>query len=86
MRRVDSTRRGDRFLLGASPRAAIGLLAAARAHAVVHGRDFCLPDDVKELAVPVLAHRMVPLARNGQVGGQTEHELEEILDSIPVPN
>jgi MoxR-like ATPase len=48
--------------VGASPRAGLGLLAAARAHAALHGRGFVVPDDVKALAQPVLAHRIQPVA------------------------
>jgi MoxR-like ATPase len=56
---VRASRADPLIRLGASPRAAIGLLAAARAHAVIAGRDFVLPDDVKAVAVSVLAHRLV---------------------------
>jgi MoxR-like ATPase len=48
--------------VGASPRAGLGLLAAARARAALQGRQFVVPDDVKALAQPVLAHRIQPLA------------------------
>ena len=85
---VEATRAGGPFLLGASPRAALGLFAAARALARVEGRDYCVPDDVKRLALPVLAHRLVPAGRSpGGLGavGATEEPLRELLESIPVP-
>ena len=53
------TRRHQRVYLGASPRAALALLKAAKAAALVHGRDFALPDDVKRLAPLVLSHRII---------------------------
>ncbi|MCS6798646.1 MAG: AAA family ATPase [Myxococcota bacterium] len=62
------TRRQPRVLLGASPRASLGLLSAARARALCSGRQYALPDDVKALAVPVLAHRLV-LAPDAEMEG-----------------
>ncbi|MCR5098243.1 MAG: MoxR family ATPase [Lachnospiraceae bacterium] len=56
---ADATRRDGSFSLGVSPRGLIHLMQAARARAVLCGRDYCLPDDVKQLAVKVLAHRLV---------------------------
>jgi MoxR-like ATPase len=53
------TREDPRVELGASPRAGVLLLRAAKAHAMLRGRDHALPDDVQELAAPVLAHRLV---------------------------
>jgi len=53
------TREDPRVDLGASPRAGLMLLRAAKAHAMMRGRDHALPDDVQELAQPVLAHRLV---------------------------
>jgi MoxR-like ATPase len=56
--------RADRQLrLGASPRATLQLVRAAKAHAAMHGRDFVLPDDIDALAVPVFGHRLVPTSR-----------------------
>jgi MoxR-like ATPase len=56
--------RSDRQLrLGASPRATLQLVRAAKAHAAMHGRDFVLPDDIDALAVPVFGHRLVPTSR-----------------------
>ncbi len=56
---VRATRRAPGVSFGASPRAAVGLVRAARARAAIHGRDWVLPDDIQALATPVLAHRLV---------------------------
>ncbi len=53
-----STRRHRQVLIGASPRGSLALLLTARAHAVIEGRDFVLPEDVKAVAVAALAHRI----------------------------
>ena len=55
---VAATRKRDKVVMGASPRAALALLRAVKAYAALKGREYCIPDDVKELAVPVLAHRL----------------------------
>jgi MoxR-like ATPase len=85
---LEATRKGGRFLLGASPRAGLGWQRAAQALALVEGRDYCIPDDVKRLALPVLAHRVVPaptLGAGGAVALGADEALGELLDSIPVP-
>jgi len=82
---VDGTRQSDRIELGASPRASIFLMRAAQACALLDGREYCLPDDIKRMASPVLAHRLI-LAR-GQTGGDeaVTAALLEVLDAVPVP-
>ncbi len=55
---VEATRESPDVTMGASPRALLALVSAAKALAFVRGRDYCIPDDLKELAVPVLAHRL----------------------------
>ena len=85
---VGQTRSGGRFLLGASPRAGLGWMRAAQALALVEGRDYCIPDDVKRLVIPVLAHRIVPaptMSSQGAVGLAGDEALAEMLESIPVP-
>ena len=59
---VNATRTSPELRLGASPRSALHLLRASRAFAALDGRDFVIPDDVQALAVPVLAHRLLPSA------------------------
>ena len=82
---VRASREDSLVRLGASPRATIGLLAAARAHAVVSGRSFVLPDDVKAMAVAVLAHRLVTDA--GPVGALDAGiaAVRSLLDRVPSP-
>ncbi|TDJ76730.1 MAG: MoxR family ATPase [Planctomycetota bacterium] len=85
MRILDATRSRGAFLLGASPRSGLGLYRAAQAHALLERRDYCVPDDVKELAVPVLAHRVVPSPVNGTGARTSEEVLAELLEDIAVP-
>jgi MoxR-like ATPase len=71
--------------LGASPRASLGIHHAARALAAIQGRGYVIPDDIKALAVPVLAHRLI-LKPEARLRGRTEKTLvEEILEAVPVP-
>ncbi|MGC0143770.1 MULTISPECIES: AAA family ATPase [unclassified Pseudactinotalea] len=79
---VRATRRHEEIALGASPRAGLQLLAMAKALAVVQGRDFVLPDDIQEIGVSVLAHRVV--ARRGASAGPAEL-IGQILRGIPAP-
>jgi MoxR-like ATPase len=85
---VDQTRRHDSLALGVSPRGAQALYRAAQALALVEGRDYVLPDDIKRLAVPVFAHRIavnsrLPLASRAVETG--ERIIEEILNRVEVP-
>lgn len=82
---VRATRESDMSALGVSPRGSIACYKAVRASAFVHGRSFATPDDVKELAVPVLAHRILlsPKGRNSL--GSTEALIQQLLETIPVP-
>ena len=86
---VRATRSSKRLTVGASPRGALYLSRAAQAHALLGGRDFVLPDDVKTLAVPVLAHRVIgPSGFGGGGDGakdEREHVIAEILDTLEVP-
>ena len=70
---------------GASPRAAIFLVRAAKAHAFLGGRTFVLPDDVKAVALDVLRHRIVPTYRADADGVTTDEMVQKILNKIPVP-
>jgi len=82
---VRATREEPSFALGASPRAGVALFLASRAEAFLSGRDFVTPDDVKELALPVLRHRVV-LTPEAEVEGQTVDErLAAILATLPAP-
>ncbi len=82
---VEATRRHPDLYLGASPRASIMLLRAARAMAAAEGRDYVIPDDVKSLALPVLSHRVIVTA-DAVMGGKTSSMvLQELLSEISVP-
>lgn len=82
---VRATRDDPRILLGASPRAALALHRAVQARALLDGRDFALPDDVKALAAPVLAHRLA-LTAEARLRGQTPESLiAAVLDTVEVP-
>ena len=71
--------------LGASPRATLALFRAARALAAIRGRDYLLPDDVKQLAVPVLSHRIMLSSQSRLRGRDAESLVREVLDEQPVP-
>ncbi len=83
---VAQTRGGDRFLLGLSPRAGIGLYRAAQAMAALAGRDYCVPDDVKQLAVAVFAHRVIPRPVHGGAPADGRRMIADILETVPVPS
>ena len=78
-----ATRSHPHLRLGASPRAALQLQAAARAHAALAGRNHVLPDDVKDVAVPVLAHRLLLERRSG--ADSSQEIVRGILDDVRVP-
>ena len=82
---VTATRTHADLRLGASPRATLHLLRAARAYAATEGRDFVVPDDVQSLAEPVLAHRLLPTAEAQIARRDTELVVAEIVDRVPVP-
>ena len=69
----------------ASPRAGLQLLRAARASAALAGRDMVLPDDVKELAGPVLAHRLLMAPEAAGIGRTADHVVAELVATQPVP-
>jgi MoxR-like ATPase len=79
------TRSSTRLALGASPRAGIALLRVAKARALADRRDYVVPDDVKAVAVPVLAHRLI-LSPEARSAGMTPAEIvQEAVDQTPVP-
>jgi MoxR-like ATPase len=82
---VRATRDHESIRLGASPRATQGLYQAAQALAAIRGRAFVLPDDIKELAVPVLSHRLVVRSDVRLRGRDKESLVQDILNQIPVP-
>ena len=83
---VADTRRHSQTLVGASPRGALALMLTARAHAVIAGRDYVTPEDVKAVALPALAHRITirPELWMSDVSGRTI--VRQVLDRVPVPS
>ncbi|MBI4830343.1 MAG: MoxR family ATPase [Candidatus Lindowbacteria bacterium] len=85
---VNETRRSPSIELGVSPRGAMGFYRAAQANALVKGRDYCVPDDIKTLAASCLSHRIIPATRLDLEGPRTEvaeRAITEIVSRIPVP-
>jgi MoxR-like ATPase len=79
------TREHPEAYLGASPRGSLALYRAGRARAAVQGRDFVLPDDVKALALPALAHRVIPGPAARLRDMTAERIVQEVVDTVPVP-
>ena len=82
---VDATRRHEALRYGASPRGSIVLMRASQALALLHKRDYVLPDDIKYLAEPVLAHRLILKEEERMRGETPERFLAQIIDRLPVP-
>jgi MoxR-like ATPase len=84
---VYETRNHEGLAFGVSPRGAIALRRASQARALVEGRDYCIPDDVRDLAVDVLAHRVMADARGGpsRSGEETTWILRDVLERVAVP-
>ncbi len=82
---IAATREHPNLQLGASPRAALALYNGAQAWAAINGRGYVLPDDIKRLAVPVLAHRMLVAPQAGLRGRRGEDIVREVVDAAPVP-
>ena len=80
----EETRNGDRTMLGVSPRGMLALLRVSQAYAAVRGRAYVIPDDVKALAVPVMAHRVILRGLYGKAG-ENEKFIRELLDKVPAP-
>ena len=82
---VELTRHREQIALGASPRASIGLFHTCKALALIKGRDYVIPDDVKELATPVLAHRLV-LSPAARIAGVNAPQIvSDLLEFVPIP-
>lgn len=86
LRIVEQTRKHPDIALGASPRASQALLRAVQAYAVIRGREFVSPDDVKEMVIPVLAHRLLFRNASQLRDQQAENVLGQILNQVPVPS
>jgi MoxR-like ATPase len=85
---VQATRSHRALALGVSPRGSLALVRAAQALALIERRQYCIPDDIKQLAVPALAHRVILRARwdpGGDRSDDPEAVVREILQEVPVP-
>lgn len=82
---VERTRQHNDVILGVSPRGSQALLKTAQVHAILQGRDFATPDDVKAMAKPVLAHRIVMKNVMGVRGNRAEDIIDQILKDVEVP-
>jgi MoxR-like ATPase len=83
---VEATRSNPRLLVGASPRGTLALLKLSRARAVLRGRDYVVPDDVKSVAVPALAHRLVLRPELWVQRVRAEEVVEECLGAVATPS
>ena len=85
---ITATRESPHLALGVSPRGGIILQQAARARALVYGRNYCIPDDIKQLAVPVLCHRVIPESHHGthkRTVSDTSAIISEITERMEIP-
>lgn len=80
----EQTRKFEQVQLGVSPRGMLALMRAAQALAIIRGRDYVIPDDVKTLAVPVLAHRVIVRGMYGKTG-VAQTLIQDTLKAVPVP-
>jgi MoxR-like ATPase len=83
---VEATRASGRLQVGASPRGTLALMKLSRARAVMDGRDYVVPDDVKAVAVPALAHRLILRPELWVQRVRAEQVVEECLDAVPAPS
>ncbi len=83
---VQTTRNHDQIRFGASPRGSMALMRAAQALAAIEGRDYTLPDDIKKLVIPVLAHRLILHENERLKGEKAENILQEIVTKTRVPD
>ena len=71
--------------MGASPRASIAILNAAKGYAALRGRDFVTPEDIKEAAIPVLRHRVIVTPEREMEGISSQEVIQQIIESIEIP-
>ena len=79
---IAATRTGRWFLQGLSPRAGIALVRAAKAQALLSGRDYVAPDDVQAVLPQTIAHRLIPV---GDAGRGAEEQVRAMLQAVPLP-
>ena len=79
---IAATRSGQWFVQGLSPRAGIALVRAAKAQALISGRDYVAPDDVQAILAQTIAHRLVPV---GSAGRGAVAQVQAMVDAVPLP-
>lgn len=82
---IQETRNNQMLFLGASPRASIAILSSAKAYAMIHGRDFVNPEDIKFVALPVLRHRIILSPEKEMEGVSADEVVKQIIDKVEVP-
>jgi len=82
---VQGTRAHRQVEIGASPRGSLAIFKLSRARAVYHSRDYVIPDDVKEVVVPALIHRMIMKAESWVKGTDPKAVVDEVMKTVPVP-
>jgi len=82
---VNQTRNNSALYLGASPRASIAIMRGAKAMAAMRGRDFVTPEDIKDVAYPVLGHRIMLTAEKEMEGVTAKDIIKDIITKIEVP-
>ncbi len=82
---IHETRSNPMLFLGASPRASIAVLNSAKAYALIHGRDFVSPEDIKAMALPVLRHRIILSPEKEMEGTRADDVVKQIINKIEVP-
>ena len=82
---VDNTRTNANLYLGASPRASIAIMDASKALAAINGRDFITPEDIKKVASPILAHRIILTPEREMEGFTSEKVVQQLIETIEIP-
>jgi len=82
---VNSTRTNANLYLGASPRASIAIMDASKALAAINGRDFITPEDIKKVAGPILAHRIILTPEREMEGFTAEKVVQQLIESLEIP-
>ncbi|MBP5606041.1 MAG: MoxR family ATPase, partial [Ruminiclostridium sp.] len=82
---VNATRASEHILLGASPRGSLALCSAAKAYALINGRDYVIPEDIREIACDVLSHRLILSPKGKSAFGVPIAAMRNILGNTPVP-
>ena len=82
---VHQTRIDSALYMGASPRASIAILDATKSNAAINGRDFVIPEDIKQVAYAILGHRVVMIPEKEMEGFTTHHIIQQIIDRVEIP-